>query len=135
MTMKKFSAALTGLAVVLICTTFAWSGNYRDFGDHAFSACRAVSERGGDPANVWVVIARTKPEVVSYIHFVSGEWMADPGQLRQLLVYEAKVLDANYEPTVPLMDLRDDFDFLWMSTVREQYWFKFLWSFLEMDWR
>jgi hypothetical protein len=123
--------ALT-ILVLLICSQ-AWASDYRAFGVHTFEACRAISKAGGNPAAVWVVIAKTKPQVTAWITPMPDAWQADQGQLRQLLVYDGKVLGASYQPTVPLLDLRDYYEFLFMATVRVQKWQSFLWSNLEFN--
>ena len=57
--------------------------------------------------------------------------MIDQGQFRQLLVYDGMVLNASHQQTVPLLDLRDHYEFLYMATAREQEWVDFLWGNLE----
>jgi hypothetical protein len=121
--------ALT-ILVCLICLP-AWAAEYRHFGVHTFEACRAVSDAGGNPAAVWAVIAKTKPPVTAWVSPQTDAWETDQGKLRQLLVYDSKVLDASYQPTTRLLDLQDHYEFLFMSTVRVQKWQRFLWSNLE----
>jgi hypothetical protein len=118
------------ILVLLVCSR-AWAPEYRHFGVHTFEACRAISDAGGNPAAVWAVIAKTKAPVTAWITPITDLWETDQGQLRQLLVYDSKVLNASYQPTVPLLDLQDHYEFLFMSTVRVQKWQRFLWSNLE----
>jgi hypothetical protein len=129
MSMKR---AILIILVILICFP-AWAGEYRAFGVHTFEACRAISKAGGNPAAVWAVIAKTKPQVTAWITPMQDAWEVDQGQLRQMLVYNSRVLDASYQPTVPLLDLQDHYEFLFMATVRVQKWQRFLWSNLEFN--
>jgi hypothetical protein len=118
------------ILICLICLP-VWASEYRHFGVHTFEACRAVSNDGGNPAAVWAVIVKTKSPVTAWITPMTDLWEIDQGQLRQLLVYDSKVLNNSYQPTIPLLDLRDYYEFLFMSTIRVQKWQRFLWSNLE----
>lgn len=121
------------ILTALICLIYlpAWAAEYRHFGVHTFEACRAISDAGGNPAAVWAVIVKTKPPVTAWVTPITDLWETDQGQLRQLLVYDSKVLNRSYQLTVPLLELQNHYEFLYMSTIRVQKWQRFLWSNLE----